>query len=151
MSKKAHHISEFATSLLYVSRLWRRRADEAVRPHGLSEATALVLIHLSRLGNGVRQSTLAAQIGVEGASLVPQLDQLERAKILRREAATDDRRAKALHLTAKGRALVAKIEPKLAEIRASLLQDVSAAELDACFTVFEKIERRALTLMPEQD
>ncbi|MES1991860.1 MAG: MarR family transcriptional regulator [Pseudomonadota bacterium] len=143
MVEKTQHISEFASRLLYISRLWRRRADEAVRPHALTEATALVLIHLSRIGDGIRQTTLAAHLGVEGASLVPQLDQLERAKILKREAAPDDRRAKALYLTAKGRTLVAKIEPKLAEIRASLLKDVNAAELETCFSVFEKIESAA--------
>lgn len=136
--------AEFATRLLYVSRLWRRRADEAVKPHGVSEATALVLVQLSRLGEGIRQTTLAARLGVEGPSLVPQLDALEKAKILKREPDPDDRRAKALFLTGKGRRLVAEIEPEVAKVRAGLLADVSEAELMTCFTVFEKIEAAAL-------
>lgn len=138
-----NQIREFATRLLLVSRLWRRRADEAVRAYGLTEATVLVLVQLSRLGDGMRQNALAAHLGIEGPSLVPQIDALEKAGLLERRTDPEDRRAKAIYLTSRGRRMVASIEPLVAEIRHELLADVSAEEMETCFAVFAKIEAAA--------
>ncbi|MFZ3035559.1 MAG: MarR family transcriptional regulator [Parvibaculum sp.] len=134
---------EFATRLLLVSRLWRRQADEAVGPYGLTEATTLVLVQLLRLGEGMRQNALAAHLGIEGPSLVRQIDALEEAGVLERRPDPEDRRAKALYLTPRGRRQVATIEPLIAEIRQNLLAEVSAEEMETCFSVFAKIEAAA--------
>lgn len=138
-----NQIREFATRLLVVSRLWRRQADEAVRSYGLTEATMLVLLQISRRGEGLRQNALAAHLGIEGPSLVPQIDVLEKAGLLERRVDLEDRRAKAIYLTPRGRRMVASIEPVVAEIRADLLADVSVEELETCFAVFAKIEAAA--------
>lgn len=142
--------SEFGLRLLYISRLWRREADAAVKRYGLSEATVLPIVQLSRMGDGTRQNVLATRLGIEAPSLVPQLDALEKAGYLTRRADPTDRRAKALYLTAQGRMLVKKIDPVLGEIRQALLAEVSDAELAACFSVLERIEAAAARRRPQQ-
>ena len=142
--------SEFGLRLLYISRLWRREADAAVKRYGLSEATVLPIMQLSRMGDGARQNALAVRLGIEASSLVPQLDALEKAGYLTRRADPADRRAKALYLTAQGRMLVKKIDPVLGEIRQALLAEVSDAELAACFSVLEKIEAVAIRRRPQK-
>ncbi|HEY4342824.1 MAG TPA: MarR family transcriptional regulator [Parvibaculum sp.] len=145
-----HPRNEFGLRLLFTSRLWRREADAAVRRYGLSEATVLPILQLSRMGDGTRQNALAARLGIEGPSLVPQLDALEKAGYLTRRPDPADRRAKALYLTAQGKVLLKKIDPILDEIRQALLAEVSDAELATCFSVLEKIEAAAAKRRPLQ-
>lgn len=141
--------SEFGLWLLRVSRLWRREANAAVEGFGLSEATTLPLVQLGRLGGGVRQMELAAALGIEGPSLVPQLDALEKARLVVRKPDPTDRRAKALFLTPRGEALLKQLDPHLGEIRARLLAEVSEEDLATCFAVLEKIENAARILHDE--
>lgn len=133
----------FGARLQLVARLWRQQANEVVKPHGLSDATALVLIQLARLGEGARQTTLAAHLGIEGPSLVRQIDGLEAAGLIERRTDRADRRAKTLYLTPQGRKALQMIEAPLANLRHTLLADVSADELQMCFAVFAKIETAA--------
>lgn len=142
--------NEFGLWLLRVSRLWRREANAAVEEFGLSEATTLPLVQLGRLGGGVRQMELAAALGIEGPSLVPQLDALEKAKLVIRKPDPTDRRAKTLFLTARGEALLKKLEPHLADIRARLLAEVSEEDLATCFEVMGKIQAAAQALHQEK-
>lgn len=143
--------SEFGLRLLYISRLLRREADAAVKRYGLSEATVLPVIQLSRMGDGVRQNTLTARLGIEAPSLVPQLDALEEAGYLARRADPTDGRAKMLYLTAQGRMLVKKIDPVLGEIRQELLAEISDADLAACLSVLERIEAAAARRRTQQE
>jgi MarR family transcriptional regulator, transcriptional regulator for hemolysin len=143
--------NEFGLWLLRISRLWRREANAAVESFGLSEATILPLLQLGRLGDGVRQMELASALGIEGPSLVPQLDALEKARLVIRKPDPTDRRAKALHLTARGKILLEKIEPFLEDIRDRLLADVSAQDLATCFDVLQKIQRAAQDIQREKD
>ncbi|TCI00440.1 MarR family transcriptional regulator [Roseococcus sp. SYP-B2431] len=130
-------------SLLQAGRQWRRLAQDALAAHDISDAQASPLIHLGRLGGGVRQVTLAAHVGIEGPSLVRLLDQLEAAGLLERRDDPDDRRAKTLWLTPEGRRLVQRIERVLRQLREKVLREVSDAEIAAALRVFQAIETAA--------
>jgi MarR family transcriptional regulator for hemolysin len=121
-------------------RAWRRQIDEAVRGLNLSESTAWALINIHRLGDGVRQITVAEAIGIEGPSFVRILDQLCNAGVVERREDQEDRRAKTLHLTRQGASLVAQVEALLHTIRRDILKGVTEAELHACLRVFAIIE-----------
>ena len=41
-----------------------------MRPHGLTQARWVVMIHLRRGGNGFKQKALAKFVGIEGPTLV---------------------------------------------------------------------------------
>jgi MarR family transcriptional regulator, transcriptional regulator for hemolysin len=129
----------FTHALLLSSRSWRRLADGIVKVYGLSDATALPLVLIGRLGDGLSQTELAEAVGVEGPSLVRLLDQLGAQGLVQRREDPSDRRAKILSLTDSGRALVAKIEADLERLREQIFGQISTADLEASMRVLRAI------------
>jgi MarR family transcriptional regulator for hemolysin len=130
----------YTHSLLLSGRQWRRLANSTTEAHGVSEAKALPLVLIGRLGGEPRQTTLAEAVGIEGPSLVRLLDQLEAAGLVVRKEDPTDRRAKVLSLTDTGRAVVARIEADLDRLRKAVFAGVSAADLEASLRVFQAIQ-----------
>jgi MarR family transcriptional regulator for hemolysin len=136
---------QVSTGLVIASRRWRRVCHAALINYGVSEACAMPLLMIGRMGDGVRQVTLAQAIGIESASLVRLLDQLCKGGLIQRSEDPADRRAKALSLTEQGRALTGAIETELVSLRRELMQDVSKDDLEAAVRVFQALERNAQT------
>jgi MarR family transcriptional regulator, transcriptional regulator for hemolysin len=135
--------SEIGLLIAKLGRLWRREADQALADHGLSHATALPLMVLSRRGDRVRQGVLAEELGIEGPSLVRLIDLLQAEGLVERREDPTDRRAKTLHLTATGKAKVEEINRVLRRVRAYLLKDTGSEELALTFETLQRIEQRA--------
>lgn len=127
-------------AILRLTRIYRRAVDRTLAAHGLSEARALPVLHIARLGEGVRQGALAEELGIEGPSLVRLLDQLSAAGLVERRDDPRDRRAKTLHLTPEGRALAAVIERTLDDLRGGLLANISNEDLGAALRVLGAFE-----------
>jgi MarR family transcriptional regulator for hemolysin len=134
--------AELARLLIPIARRWRAEADRAVADFGLSDATGWVLLHVFRLGDGVRQSELAAAVDVQGASLVRLIDQLERAGLVERRVDAQDRRANRVLLTGEGRLMAGRIEQALGLIRHELLDGVTDADLAAANRVLRLLTER---------
>ncbi len=130
----------YTQTLLLAGRRWRRLADMAADAHGISEAKALPLVLIARMGGEPRQNVLADALGIEGPSLVRLLDQLCAAGLVRRREDVTDRRAKVLSLTPAGEAVVAGIEADLDRLRETVFTGVSAADLEAGLRVFAAIQ-----------
>lgn len=130
----------FGVMLVRVARGWRREADAALAQTGLSQATALPLLVLSRLGDCVRQGVLAEELGIEGPSLVRLVDLLESEGHVERREDPSDRRAKILHLTAKGAAMAQRIEAVMGGVRRGILKDISDADLEASLRVLARLQ-----------
>lgn len=125
------------------ARCWRTKLNERLRPLGLSQARWMVLLHLSKRGDGVVQKALAEWLGIEGPTLVRILDRMtEDGWIERRESATD-RRAKTVHLTKQSRAIIKQINKVAAQLRGELLADVNPADIEACMRVLQQIKQTA--------
>jgi MarR family transcriptional regulator, transcriptional regulator for hemolysin len=135
--------SEIGLLIARVSRVWRREADQALADHGLSHATAIPLMVLSRRGKSVRQGVLAEEMGIEGPSLVRLIDLLQAEGLVERREDPTDRRAKTLHLTPTGEAKVEEINRVLRRVRADLLIDIETSELAVTFDALQRIEHRA--------
>lgn len=135
--------SEIGLLISRLARLWRREADQALADHGLSQATALPLMVLSRRGKCVRQGVLAEEMGIEGPSLVRLIDLLQAEGLVERREDPTDRRAKTLHLTSTGEAKAEEINRVLRRVRADLLKDIEASDLAVTFDVLQRIEHRA--------
>nr|WP_249809959.1 MarR family transcriptional regulator [Bradyrhizobium sp. 139] len=129
-----------------MARIWRRESDQALSDHGLSYATAIPLLVLSRQGDNVRQGVLADELGIEGPSLVRLVDLLQTEGLVERREDPTDRRAKTLHLTKAGEAKVEETNRILRRVRASLLKDVGPEELTIAFATLQRIEQRASRL-----
>jgi len=133
---------DYTQALLLAGRHWRRAADAVVKAYGLSDATAYPLILIGRLEGEPRQHAIADAMGVEGPTLVRLLDQLCAAGLVLRREDPNDRRAKALSLTASGQAVVAKIEAELSALRETVFANVSAKDLRASLRVFEALQNQ---------
>src|ERR1700712_4374591 len=113
-----------SSSVVAASRHWRRICHNTLVTYGVSEACAMPLLMILRLGDGVRQVTVAQAAGLESPSLVRLLDQLCAANIVLRTEDPTDRRAKSLSLTDSGRALALSIETELQSLRRKVLKNV---------------------------
>ena len=143
---QAHIHSEIGRVIARLARMWRRESDQALSDHGLSYATAIPLLLLSRQGENVRQGVLADELGVEGPSLVRLIDLLQAEGLVERREDPTDRRAKTLHLTKAGEAKVEETNRVLRRVRASLLKDIGADELAITFETLQRIVQRASRL-----
>ncbi|MDE1151866.1 MAG: MarR family transcriptional regulator [Micavibrio sp.] len=140
---KEDPVAIFGLQLLRTSRVWRHEANGVLQENNLSDATILPLFFINRLGDGVGQTVLAEYMGIKGPSLVRLLDALEDSGLIVRKPCAEDRRAKKLHLTTKGRALQHRLNDELMVVRRRLLKNVSKADLDLCLSVLARIDAAA--------
>ncbi|MFT4190566.1 MAG: MarR family transcriptional regulator [Comamonas sp.] len=131
-----------------LQRAYRAAADKAVARLGLSHALAWPLVFIHRMGDGVRQGTLAEAMSIEGPSLVRSLDQLVDAGLVQRREDPADRRARTLHLTPQGVRVCIEIEAVLLALRGTLYEGVADADVTACLRVFEVLTHRLGTTPP---
>ncbi|WP_442111294.1 MarR family winged helix-turn-helix transcriptional regulator [Pseudomonas sp. NUPR-001] len=134
-----------SSGMVVASRHWRRMCQTTLADYGISEACAMPLLMIMRLGDGVHQVAVARAAGLESPSLVRLLDQLCKAGFVCRSEDPVDRRAKALSLTSRGRVVAEAIESELTRLRREVLKDIDEADLLATQRVlraFEQAEQR---------
>ena len=141
---------QFGFRLGRLARFWRSRLDEKMRPHGLTQAPWVVMIHLRRGGNGFKQKALAKFVGIEGPTLVHILDNLEKQSLIERRQDKVDRRGKTVHLTDKGWRMIEVLDEVVAEVRSENLAGISDSDLSHCLTVFENIESHVNDVLADQ-
>lgn len=130
---------QLTTLLVPLARAYRRHLDRELADLSLSHSSALAVMLLGRMEDGVRQGALAEQLGVEPPTVVPMLDQIERAGLAERRPDPADKRAKTLHLTDAGRTLAAAAEARSAEIRSALFAGIDPAEIAVASKVLERL------------
>lgn len=133
---------EITAELQRASRRWRFVVEQKFLPFNLSAPRAAPLIWIGRLGGGVKQSTVAASIGIRASTLVQLLSQLEADKYVERRDDPEDRRAKTLWLTDKGASLVAELEKRLGALRAIAMADIREDEIETALKVLHAFQIR---------
>ena len=131
-----------ALELGRVSRRWRTRLDERLRVTGLTQARWSALLHLLRGGSCLTQRELAERVGIEGPTLVRQLDALEGQGLIERLPVEGDRRAKHVRLTEAAQPLLAEIDRIAAGLRREIFADLSKDDLKTCLKVLRSIGDR---------
>ncbi|WP_339547985.1 MarR family winged helix-turn-helix transcriptional regulator [Pseudomonas sp. RA_35y_Pfl2_P32] len=137
-----------SSAMVVAARHWRKICQTTLVNVGISEACAVPLLMIGRLGEGVRQVTVAQAAGMESPSLVRLLDQLCQAGYVCRTEDAHDRRAKCLSLTDSGRELVQAVEVELVRLRREVLEGIDPADLETALRViraFETAEQAAVT------
>lgn len=129
-----------SSGMVVAARHWRRICHTTLANYGVTEACAVPLLIIVRLGDGVRQVAVAQAAGLESPSLVRLLDQLCGSGFVVRTEDPTDRRAKALSLTATGRELAESIESELVRLRREVLKDIEPADLEAALRVVRAFE-----------
>jgi MarR family transcriptional regulator for hemolysin len=128
----------FAARLGQTMRRWRRLIDLRLRPFGLTEATWLPLAYLAHGEAPMRQRDLAEAVGIDSSTLVRLIDALDRAGLVKRQTESD-RRARILHVTPRGRAVVEQVDAVIEEVRHKVLAGIADADLAAALGVIEHV------------
>lgn len=123
-----------------MARGYRRYLDRGLAGLSLSHTAALAVMLVGRAGDGMRQGTLADQLGMEAPSVVPLLDQLERSGLVERRVDASDKRARLLHPTEAGHTIATQVEERTAAIRAELFAGIDAADLIAATRVLDRLQ-----------
>jgi MarR family transcriptional regulator for hemolysin len=130
----------FGSLLSRAARQWRRAADVGLRPFDLTEATWLPLVHIARAPTPPRQKDLAASMSLDGSSVVRLLDNLEAAGLIQRKEG-EDRRAKIITLTPRGKAIADKVETVARRIRSDALAGLSDRDIETTVRVLQHVSR----------
>lgn len=137
MSSPLH--TDFGKRVALTARTWRRAVDQRLLPFGLTEATWLPLVHLSRAAHPLRQKELATSLALDGSSVVRLIDALEQAGMVRRCEEDGDRRAKVIVLTDVGRDTVAQVEIVAKAVRDQALEGISDADIALAASVLDRV------------
>jgi MarR family transcriptional regulator for hemolysin len=91
----------------------------------------------------VRQTALADAIGIEGASLVRLLDELQSSGLITREQDPTDRRANSVNLTERGRTVVEAVNETLTALRLEVFAATPRKDVEAAIRIFKTLEAAA--------
>jgi MarR family transcriptional regulator for hemolysin len=145
-------LSSLTAALTHASRAYRAAADKVGAAYGLSQATGLPVLVISRFGEaGVRPGILAETLSLEPSSLVRVVDQLIEARLLERHEDPHDRRARILRLTAEGEKTAQRMDQALTPFRRKLFGDFDPADIDACLRVLAGLPAAIATISISDD
>jgi DNA-binding MarR family transcriptional regulator len=116
------------------ARLWTERLAEI----GL-EPREVMLFRFVAITEGRSQGEVARAIGLPASRIVGLVDRLEGQGWLERRTSANDRRTRALHLTAKGRAMLQRIMTISAEHEADLTRGLGPAERDELIALLRRL------------
>jgi MarR family transcriptional regulator for hemolysin len=131
-------LAGFGILVSQTARLWRRTANQRLQPFGLTEATWLPLLHISRSPAPMLQKELAASLSLDNSSVVRLLDNLEAAGLAERQEG-EDRRAKVIVLTPEGRRTVGEVERVAQRFREEALAGLPQDDIEAAWRVLDHI------------
>ncbi|WP_305822311.1 MarR family winged helix-turn-helix transcriptional regulator [Massilia brevitalea] len=142
-------LMQLTATLTHASRAYKAMADKVASQYSLSQATALPVLILGRLGqDGVRPGVLADALGLEASSLVRVIDLLIENGLVQRHEDPQDRRAKLLQLTADGQTRAAQMEEALIPFRRNLFAEFAQADIDACLRVLTGLQSKTRSCDP---
>ena len=135
----------FTIALVLVARRWRSLIDERLRPMAQSSARMEALSAIMNSSGPNAQIEIANRLRIEGPTMTRMIDVLSRDGLVERRPAPGDRRIKHLELTDAGFRALDEIFAVTDEMRARLLEDFSAEEIDRITDVLnlmlEKLDR----------
>ena len=139
-------VESLADALTYLARAMHRpRAwEELAKRAGVSlDRPGAAILHIlavcdkEKINCNVQH--LAHNLGIEAPSVSRKLQELEQTGMLARKPNTQDRRTVILHLTARGRGALSRIQRAKRESLAELLQNWSAADRKQLITLFQRL------------
>ena len=131
----------FALALHDSARAWRHALDRRLKGLGLSQASWMSIAFLARAETPLTQTELANRLSVEGPTVVAMVDRLQRAGLVRREIAPEDRRIRRVLLTSEGRTVYAEVKRVAGDFRREMLDGLDAAELQQATDLLQRLQR----------
>lgn len=131
-------VSELGYRMADNSRMLRRLFDDRVRSLGLTAVQARLLLSLERQG-GQNQAHYAELLEVEPITLTRIIDRMEDAGWIERRPDPSDRRARILHLTAKSKGIVTRLEAIVEDMFGEVLRGFCDADRQALSQLLERM------------
>lgn len=94
---------------------------------------------------GLTQKEIADKVGIEGATLVPILDKMEKDGLLRRKPDSNDRRVNRIYLTPKADSLWESMVECALRIRKFSTKDISESDIKTTLETLRKISQNLTT------
>ncbi len=116
-----------------------RAFDQALADAGGSRPTWLVLLAL-KTGQAASQRQLAAEVGIQGATLTHHLDAMETSGWLTRRRDPRNRRVHLVELTSEGEALFLRLREAASTFDARLRTGLTGSEIDQFESVLDRLE-----------
>jgi MarR family transcriptional regulator for hemolysin len=132
----------FSAALHGTARAWRLAIDKRLKHLGIGQSGWMTIAMIAKSDTPMSQRALADLVGVEGPSMVSMLDRLERDGLVTRAPSSTDRRVKLVHLTETGRTVYDEVRKEAVDFRATLLDGVDPAVLDAAASLLETLRAR---------
>ena len=143
-------LSSLTAALTHASRAYRAAADKVASDFGLSQATGLPVLVISRFGDGgVRPGILAETLSLEASSLVRIVDHLIGSGLVERHDDPQDRRAKILRLTDEGLKTAALMDQALTPFRRKLFGAFDPADVEATLRVLSGLPTAIMNVQAE--
>jgi DNA-binding MarR family transcriptional regulator len=139
-------VAEFAGQLFF--RLWRvshTRIAEALESVGLTPAL-FGLLNVLGAREGAIQQEIGSEMGIDPSTMVSLIDALEAAGLAKRRPHPEDRRAREVAITPKGRRVLERARGLAMEVEDDVLRGLTAAERRQLLTLL----RRAFSSAPPQ-
>lgn len=131
------------TLLKITNRLLLKKANELLKPHGITHAYTYFLMELYKK-DGLTQSEMHKRIGIEQPTAVRTLDRMERDGLVIREQSASDRRVVFIKLTNRGKKYKKAICDCAKELNNLTIQGFSKNQKLLLNQLIEKINRNLL-------
>ena len=134
-------VHEALLNIYFTATCIKKRAAEFLRPFGLTDVQLNVLMllhHQSASEGGLSQAEISDMMLVNRANITSLIDRMEKAKLVVRTAAADDRRYNIIKLTERGKKIFAKVDP------------LYAKEVKSAMAVLKGTEQKRLVRMLER-
>ncbi len=97
------------------------------------------------LQHGLTQKEIADKVGIEGATLVPVIDKMEKEGFLKRKPDSKDRRVNRIYLTPKADSLWNSMTESALRIRKISTKDISEDQIKNTLDILRKISKNLAT------
>jgi len=139
---------EFENSVGFVvnntAKLFQRSLDLELRKNvGVTLSQWRVVSSLV-LQPGLTQKEIADKMGIEGATLVPVIDKMEKEGLLKRKQDSSDRRVNRIYLTSKADSLWESMTSCALKIRKSSIRNISDGDIHITLDTLRKISKNLI-------
>lgn len=130
--------SYFGYCLFKAAQRMRAMFNEGLGQHGIVATHFGILVLLDH-GDLLNQVNLGNELGIDKASMVKMIDDLEKNKLVVRESSKEDRRVKMVKLTKKGKEFVVEAFKIREQCEQQFLKDLSPEEIKAFKSILPKL------------
>jgi DNA-binding MarR family transcriptional regulator len=136
---------EAILNIYYTTSLIKKQADEFFSGFGLTDVQFNVLMllhHQSSPEEGLSQVQLSDKMLVNRANITSLIDRMEKAGLVVRTAAAEDRRYNIVKMTGRGRKLFAGVEPLYAKQVKKIMACLKDVEQKRVIAMLEKVRSK---------